>query len=157
MKAYFMSNNFNRQGDFMKLILPFIFLFSSNAFAARYMTVPVLSACAMATNCISTGVDLNQLALGSMQAVFTGSPVGSLKLQISSDNVAPCDYHVSADPACNVVNWVDYTGSTQAVSSSGNFMWNLTFVGYRWLRVVYTATSGSGSLSATATGKSVSQ
>lgn len=72
------------------------------------------------------------IALSAIQAVWTGSPVGTLKLQISNDNVT----------------YTDYTGSSTAVSGAGNFIWNLLDVGYRYIRVAYTAASGSGTLNA---------
>lgn len=144
----------------MKLIAVFLLLFSGShvAFAAQYAQATLISACPMATACTSIGVDLNQMNLSSVEAVFTGSPVGTLTLQISSDNVPPCLQGqancVTYNPAGNVVNWVTYTGSSEAVSSSGNFLYNLTFVGYRWLRLVYAPTSGTGSLTVTYTAKS---
>lgn len=98
----------------------------------------------------SIGVDLQQLNLNSIQAVFTGSPVGTLSIQVSNDNVAVA---AGANPAANVVNWSDYTGSSSAVSGAGNLTYNLTFAGYRWVRLVYTRSSGTGTLNATFTGK----
>lgn len=105
---------------------------------------------AMATSFKSIGIDLNQVILYSIEAVFTGAPVGSLNLEVSNDIVPVASSNsnpVGADPAANVVNWVTYTGSSTAVSGSGNFLWNVLEAGYRWVRVSYTATSGSGSCS----------
>jgi hypothetical protein len=97
----------------------------------------------------STGVDMNQQVLASISAVFSGSPVGSLKLQISNDIVPVhpgTNIPVGTDPAGNVVNWSDYTGSSENVTTNGNFTWNLGEAGYRWVRVVYTKVSGTGTL-----------
>lgn len=113
------------------------------AYASKFTTVPILSACDMSTaSCTSIGVDLNQLNLLAMQAVYTGAPVGTLKVQVSNDNVV---VGLGADPASNVVNWTDYTGSSVAISAAGNTLYNMTFAGYRWARIVYTKTSGTGS------------
>ncbi len=100
----------------------------------------------------SIGIDLNQTVLYSVQAVFTGTPTGTLKLQISNDvvKVAP-----GTNPSANVVNWSDYTGSSQSISAAGNFTWNCFDVGYRWVRLVYVRASGSGTLNATYCGKGI--
>jgi hypothetical protein len=128
------------------------------SYAAQYVQSSILMSCSMASTCTSIGVDLNQMNLASIEAVFTGSPVGTLGLQISSDDVPLCNTGsancVTYNPAGNVVNWVTYTGSSEAVTSSGNFLWNLNLAGYRWIRLVYIPTSGTGSLSATYDAKS---
>lgn len=128
-----------------KYILAFLMLMSCEVFASKFTTVTILSACDMSTTaCTATGVDLNQLNLASMQAVYTGSPVGTLKVQVSNDNV----------PHQNqVTHWTDYTGSSVAISAAGNTLYNMSFVGYRWARLVYTKTSGTGSITATMSGK----
>lgn len=102
----------------------------------------------MGTSFKSTGIDLNQTVLYSIEAVWTGSPVGSFNLEVSNDIVPvnpSATNPVGADPAGLVVNWVTYTGSSTAVSGAGNFLWNCLDAGYRWVRVSYTAASGSGS------------
>lgn len=87
----------------------------------------------------SSAENFNQAALGGIQAVWTGSPVGTLILQISNDNVT----------------FSDYTGSSTAVSGAGDFMWNLLDIGYQWIRVKYTRVSGTGSLTVTLSYKGV--
>lgn len=138
-----------------------IFCAASEVFGANYQQTTIISACSMAGNCTSIGLDLNQMTQASIEAVFTGSPTGTLTIQVSADNVSPCNQGqancVTYNPGGNVVNWVTYTGSSEPVASSGNFLYNLGFAGYRWLRLVYTASSGSGSLSATYNAKSYTQ
>lgn len=118
----------------------------------RYAPVPLLTNGNMAGNLSSNGEDVNQIFMFSIQAVFTGAPVGTLKLQVSNDAVP---YAPTGDPASNVVNWVDYTGSNSAVNGAGNFMWIVSNGGYRWVRVVYTVSSGTGSMSILYSGKGV--
>lgn len=105
----------------------------------------------------SIGLDIGQVYVSAIQAVFTGSPVGTLKLQVSCDNVAPVQWSsgsaIVSNPAANVVNWTDYTGSSQTISAAGNFAWLINPVGFRWIRLVYTKTSGSGNLNVTFNGK----
>jgi len=86
-----------------------------------------------------------QMYIASIQAKWTGSPTGSLKLQISNN-----DPNVTA--AANII-WSDYTGSTTSVSGPGNFLWNLSSLGFNLIRVVYTYVSGSGSIDITISGK----
>lgn len=118
----------------------------------RYAPVSLMPAGDMSGNLASNGVDVNQIFMFSIQAVFTGAPVGSLKVQVSNDDVPDAP---GSNPSANVVNWVDYTGSATAVSGSGNFMWIISNGGYKWVRIAYTFTSGTGSLSLLYSGKGV--
>jgi len=77
----------------------------------------------------------------AIQADYTGTFSGSLKLQVSNDE------------ADSVVNWVDLTGSSIAITSAGSYIWNVKQVAYRAVRVVYTYTSGSVTLSLSITNK----
>lgn len=117
----------------------------------RFAPVRLLTAGNMAGTINSNGEDVNQIFMFSIQAIFTGVPVGSLKLQISNDDV-PMGLQ-GQDPAINVVNWSDYTGSQVAVAAAGNWMWIVSDGGYKWVRLVYTATSGTGSLNVEYNGK----
>ncbi len=85
----------------------------------------------------SSSVDMTEFAIGAIQAVYTGSPVGTFKLQISNDNST----------------FSDYTGSSNAITVAGDFMWNLVDAGYSYVRLVYTKTSGTGSVTAKAVAK----
>ena len=73
----------------------------------------------------------------SIQAVITGTPVGTLKLQASND-----------DTASTPTNWSDVGGSTVAVNGAGSVMWDYNNPNYNHVRMVYTATSSSGTLNA---------
>lgn len=61
------------------------------------------------------------------------SPTGTFILQLSNDQAVI----------------VDYTGSDHAITATGNWAWNVGNVGYQYVRLKYTRTSGSGTLSAT--------
>ncbi len=86
--------------------------------------------------------DLNQQYVYSIQAVYSGTPVGSLKLQASNDIVTLGAG--GGQPA--ITNWTDISGSTVGISAAGNYLWNVSNFGYRWTRLVYTQTSGTGTL-----------
>jgi hypothetical protein len=106
----------------------------------------------MNQNLFSNGIDLNQVYTFSIQAVWTGSTAaGSLFLQIS-DDIVPEEQPFS-NPSANVVNWSTYTGSSTPVAGPGNFLWNVVTSGFRWVRLAYTFTSGTGNLTAVYSGK----
>lgn len=111
----------------------------------------------MSVSSNSIGIDINQEFSWSIQAVWTGTPVGTLSIEVSND-IVPVDPSntnpVGPDPAGQVINWSTYTGSLVVVSGTdGNWMWIAQLGAYRWVRLAYEATSGSGTLNATMFGK----
>lgn len=93
----------------------------------------------MGADFTSDSQQMVNMAMGSIFAMWSGTPNGSLKLQISNDNE----------------NWTDYTDSDYALTVPGSVMWNLSSIGYQYLRVVYTRTSGTGTLNVTVSGKGI--
>ena len=83
----------------------------------------------------------------SMAAIVTGTPNGSIKLQACNDPETNNTQLNSTGqpPAVGPVNWVDIANSTFSLSSSGETMWNVNAVGYNYVRVVYTDSSGGTS------------
>lgn len=117
----------------------------AKAFFENVKQATALSACDMSTtSCSGTGQDVYYFDTISIQAVFSGTPVGTFKLQISNDAV---------NAAASVTNWSDYTGSSTSISAAGDYVWNLSSAGYRWVRVVYTKISGTGTANAYLTAK----
>lgn len=135
----------------MKML--FLILFSSIAFGANYFPAIIVTNGDMSTAEIdSIGMDMRQNLNGAIQAVYTGAPVGTIKLQFSTDIQVPgCENQNTCCPSSST--WNDYTGSSQAVAAAGRFAWNLLDAGYACLRLVYVKTSGTGSLNATFIGK----
>lgn len=76
----------------------------------------------------------------SIQAAFTGATCSfSAKIQVSNDSVSP-------------ENWDDLENSSQTFTEAGTFTWNVSEVGYMWIRLVITDNSSGtndGNLSAT--------
>lgn len=116
----------------------------------RYGSATIASSTSMASSFVSKGIDLQQEWIYSIQANWNGSAVGEFKLQVSNDNVpvtqasGPSLY---TNAATFVQNWADYTGSASSTSvsaGSSTFVWNVLYPGYRWVRVAYTASSGTG-------------
>lgn len=112
----------------------------------KISTIPVIEAPVDMSSSIETlGVYVGNIVNYSIQLVFTGSPVGSFKLQMSAD---PTSYVTSTKTTQleDVLNWTDVTESVQAITEAGDHMWNVQNCGNTWTRVVYTPVSGSGSL-----------
>ena len=69
----------------------------------------------------------------AIQAVWTGTPTGTLKLQAT----------------VNGTDWSDIAGtSTSLTGSASSWLWNVTDILYESVRLVYTASSGTGTLNA---------
>lgn len=101
----------------------------------------ILNAVDASVNQNSPAYWLDQVYGVALQAIFTGSPIGTIVLQGSCDSA-------NNDPnnGAAVVNWTAITGSSTAISGAGTVLWNNNGVFYKWIRAVYTATSGTGTL-----------
>jgi len=90
-------------------------------------------------NLTSPSFHIHQGWLVSIQAVWTGDPIGSLELLISNDNI----------------NFSVYTGSTTVVNGPGNFLWNCIACGFNYVQVNYTYGSNTGSINISANYKGI--
>lgn len=112
------------------------------------------------TKDMSSSFNLAPVYLGhivnySIQLVFTGTPQGNFKLQVSNDQGRP-NAQSEAEQSSGVVNWTDVAGSAQAITAAGDHTWTVEDAGYLWVRVVWTQTGSSGTLtSARGNGKGV--
>lgn len=98
------------------------------------LTTPdiLLSSVSMGADITSDSQQLTNMFGFSIQAVYTGSPVGALKLEASLDKVT----------------WNDVEDSSVSITDAGSTLWNVSEVQYPYVRVFYDFTSGSGSLTA---------
>ena len=94
----------------------------------------------------SQPIFLYQIYGFSLQAIFTRTPNGSFKLQGSNQDVKF---------GSSVTEWTDLSGSTVAVTAAGDALFNFNGAFFRWVRLVYTRSSGTGSCSVTFTSKGV--
>src|SRR5271166_5125033 len=96
---------------------------------------------AMTGNLASTPINADLYSLVDIQAVWTGSPVGNLFIETCNDvGVTYPDGTTGGQ-----VNWTTYTGSvTGAGGMSGNFAWHIWATGFKWIRLSYAFSSGSG-------------
>lgn len=101
-------------------------------------TIKIVTDGDMSSNVTSNVVDLSITNGYAIQAVWTGSPEGNLKLQISNDEAT----------------WTDVAESVVATGgTSGSTVWLEPTAMYDKVRVVYEATSGSGTLNIKMNGK----
>lgn len=91
---------------------------------------PVITNGDMSVTITSGALSVSNYNLASLQAVFTGSPNGTFKLQVSNDKVV----------------WTDYTGSSNTISAAGNLVYGLYRIPYPLVRIIYTPAFGSGTL-----------
>ncbi len=102
------------------------------------------------TASLGANLELKPIYLGhvanySIQLFFSGSPVGTLKLQASNDAGSPNSSR-EAQKYMGVQNWTDIKGSDQAITEAGDHMWQVENTGYIWVRVVYIRDSGTGNI-----------
>jgi hypothetical protein len=94
----------------------------------------------MSGDLVSRAFPFTNLERLSIHATMSGVPDGSLLIQCSND---PVDY------GDDVVNWVDYTDSLAPILGIEQVMYNIRDLSFRWLRLAYVQSSGTGLLSAT--------
>lgn len=110
-----------------------------------YGPFALLSSGDMSGDLESAAIDMLSLPFGAIEAVWTGSPTGTLKIEGSIENVPSAE---------DVTRWYDTGTSVGSPAGSGSStLVNLAGVGFRWLRVVYERSGGSGSLDITGFGK----
>lgn len=99
----------------------------------RYINVNLANATNINPSFNSSAVDASLLMRASVQAVVTGtSPVGAAQMQASNDAVNP-------------TNWANI-GSSLAISATGVSFIAALELSYRWVRVAWTYTSGTGTI-----------
>lgn len=75
----------------------------------------------------------------SIQSIITGTPVGELKLQCCNSLTDDADEIPAGD-------WMDYANSAIAISGATKEMHELENSDIKWFKLVYTRTSGTGSI-----------
>jgi hypothetical protein len=94
----------------------------------RTFNVALLNAASVASNQIAS-VPIPYTLLFAVQAVFTGTPSGSIALYASNDNIS----------------YEQLPNSMQTISASGSFMWNYVGSGYAYVQVQFAAATGGSS------------
>lgn len=97
----------------------------------------------MASSFNDTPICVEYMVGLSIQASWSGTPTGALKLQASNHAF---DQNVNNGILAAPI-WTDIPGSSVSLTgSAGTQMWDISEVYYEAIRVVYTASSGTGSI-----------
>lgn len=87
-------------------------------------------------------IDANQLVSASFAIIFgDATAAGTVKVQASNDI---CNDRYQAN-AFTVTNWVDIPTQTATITTGTSALLTIANMSYRWIRVVYTRTSGGSS------------
>lgn len=117
----------------------------------KFDNIQLLAPSPMNANQTSQVLDLTSCPWASLQFIVTGAaaPTGTAAIQFSDD---PAGQTPAGPP--NPGSWgVDAGFSAPVVTANGNTMVNLANVGHRWMRVVFTAGTGNGTLAINAMSK----
>lgn len=99
----------------------------------------------MTANATSLHIFVGQLDRCSVDVDYTGSPVGTLKIQ-GANNKDGTWKDIPTSQADGSVS------TTISISAAGGTIFNVAEIAFRYLRVVYTFTSGTGTISAVVNG-----
>lgn len=99
---------------------------------------------------LSSSFEMQPIWLGhivnyGIQIFFTGTPGGNFKLQVSNDPGHP-NSQSDEEKVEGVDHWTDVADSAFTVSAAGDVYWDVQNSGSEWVRVVWTQTSGSGTI-----------
>lgn len=92
----------------------------------------------MSSTITSLPINIDEAVNYSIQAVMTGSPVGTIQIQASND--------ILLSSGTVPQNWTTIPTSTSSITSSGTYLINVEFPAYSWVQLLYTAISGSGTM-----------
>ena len=110
---------------------------------------PILTNQSMGATFSSNPIMLTREWCISIQAVWTGSPVGNFTVEVSDDDG-------SDQFGTGVTNWDTYAGSTSAAGgAAGILTYAISDVSFKWARLKYTRASGTGTVNARANIKGV--
>lgn len=140
----------------MRYLILFLFTIScgfAHAMDRKHPHYGLASAVSMGATVNSSVADLRDIDNASVQFIwYSGStPVGAVNIQGSNQVVSS---------ATSVASWTDlstsiYAGSAAVSGNTGSVLFNLANTGYRWIRAVYTRTSGSGTIDINFNGKGI--
>lgn len=86
----------------------------------------------MSADITSEAINLVKKEGVAVQAIFTGSPTGTLKIEGSIDGI----------------NYTAITETSLSITEAGDVLYNLRDVNYLWARLRWVFTSGTGVLNA---------
>lgn len=95
----------------------------------------------MSGSLLSSAISVYQIYGWSAQFVFSGSPVGTLSVEVSDDAYQNMD-NAPQTPT----NWTVLANSSQSISAAGDITYNVNLAFYNWVRFRYTFSSGTGTI-----------
>jgi len=110
------------------LVLIFFLLLSANIQGKELTKLAISESHATSFNTALVSIEPRGYSVYAKWTETTASLVGVIKVQISSDGT----------------NWEDLNSSSQDISGSGSYLWDVGFADYFYIRVAYTRTSGTG-------------
>ena len=110
----------------------------------KFVNEKITSGQSLGANYSTQAILLDQIFGFSFQAILTGFPDGVIKLQGSNDDVRD---------GSDVINWTDIGNSSSIITAASDVLWNVENCFYKWVRVTWEFSSGSGSLNVTYCGK----
>ena len=85
--------------------------------------------------------------MGEIQLHWVAGPVGVMKLQVSNDFGVGDDEGVERINNNDIVtNWIVHS-QTNIASTDSSVRYGLSDIGYRWVRLFWDSTSGTGNIS----------
>lgn len=109
----------------------------------RQLNLPVISAADASANQNSSVIDAYNLFRASALATFSSATLnGTVVLQGSNDISTANNLAVDQTPT----NWVTIPNTSQTVTSGAAVLIPSTEICYRWIRVVWTKSSGTGTI-----------
>lgn len=117
----------------------------------------VINAVSMGASITSTPTNIQNLSDIAIQLNFTGTPTGTFAIQGSNDFDATNMGGSLPGATVNTGNWVplDLSSTPTASGAADVILINMNGLSFPWIRIVYTRTSGTGTLNAYLGGKFV--
>ena len=85
--------------------------------------------------------------MGELHLHWAAGPVGKMIVQVSNDEGALDDEGIARINSNNIVtNWIEQNSGTIA-STDSSVRFALSDIGYRWVRIFWDSTSGTGNIS----------
>jgi hypothetical protein len=123
-------------------------------YPANQILAPTTNNMTGTSSLTSTPMNWDTIRGGSIQAVWTGSPVGSFVIQGSLNYSQNPNGSANNPGTWNTVPSGTFLGTlTAPAGSAGSALVDCQFTGIPWIRVVYTNSSGTGTLTLYGAGK----
>jgi hypothetical protein len=86
---------------------------------------------------VSTPINVTRVDRFTIQARWSGTPNGAIKVQVSNDD------------GTGTLNWTDLPSSSVSITgAAGSTLYSVNNVAFVWVRLSYTNTSSTGTLNA---------